>query len=118
MTCLSIMSVTGNCVRKQNAFEALLLLSHRLKLETLTDKDSTIQVLDSDDEGDSAEIQSTRAPVPTEKARVNEENEPHELHLTPSQSSGHELPGSQPQPIAAQVIMEEDNLNIEEYDSD
>nr|XP_020645936.1 cell cycle checkpoint protein RAD17 isoform X1 [Pogona vitticeps]XP_020645937.1 cell cycle checkpoint protein RAD17 isoform X1 [Pogona vitticeps]XP_020645938.1 cell cycle checkpoint protein RAD17 isoform X1 [Pogona vitticeps]XP_020645939.1 cell cycle checkpoint protein RAD17 isoform X1 [Pogona vitticeps]XP_020645940.1 cell cycle checkpoint protein RAD17 isoform X1 [Pogona vitticeps] len=89
----------------------------RLKLETLTD-DATIQVLDSDDEGAFAEIQSTKVLLQTEKTKINEENEPDELRLTSSQSSGHELPGSQPQPIAAQVIMAEDDFNIEEYDSD
>ncbi|NXH55008.1 RAD17 protein, partial [Rhabdornis inornatus] len=35
-----------------------------------------------------------------------------------SQSSGSDLPGSQPQPIAAQAMLEEEELRIEEYDSD
>ncbi|XP_056369257.1 cell cycle checkpoint protein RAD17 isoform X1 [Oenanthe melanoleuca] len=35
-----------------------------------------------------------------------------------SQSSGSDLPGSQPQPIAAQAVLEEEELRIEEYDSD
>ncbi|XP_063278503.1 cell cycle checkpoint protein RAD17 isoform X2 [Prinia subflava] len=38
--------------------------------------------------------------------------------LPSSQSSGNDLPGSQPQPIAAQAILEEEELRIEEYDSD
>lgn len=38
--------------------------------------------------------------------------------LPSSQSSGSDLPGSQPQPIAAQAILEEEELRIEEYDSD
>ncbi|XP_062369080.1 cell cycle checkpoint protein RAD17 [Cinclus cinclus] len=38
--------------------------------------------------------------------------------LPSSQSSGSDLPGSQPQPIAAQAMLEEDELRIEEYDSD
>ncbi|XP_014745449.1 PREDICTED: cell cycle checkpoint protein RAD17 [Sturnus vulgaris] len=38
--------------------------------------------------------------------------------LPSSQSSGSELPGSQPQPMAAQALLEEEELRIEEYDSD
>ncbi|NXQ41423.1 RAD17 protein, partial [Catharus fuscescens] len=38
--------------------------------------------------------------------------------LPSSQSSGSDLPGSQPQPIAAQALLEEEELRIEEYDSD
>ncbi|XP_023800611.1 cell cycle checkpoint protein RAD17 isoform X1 [Cyanistes caeruleus] len=38
--------------------------------------------------------------------------------LPSSQSSSSDLPGSQPQPIAAQAILEEEELRIEEYDSD
>lgn len=38
--------------------------------------------------------------------------------LPSSQSSGSDLPGSQPQPIAAQAMLEEEELRIEEYDSD
>ncbi|OWK59656.1 Cell cycle checkpoint protein RAD17 [Lonchura striata] len=46
-----------------------------------------------------------------------------ELHADPeglpcSQSSGSDLPGSQPQPVAAQALLEEEELRIEEYDSD
>ncbi|KAJ7335824.1 hypothetical protein JRQ81_013765 [Phrynocephalus forsythii] len=94
----------------------LPLMKHfgRLRLEALTDKYSTTQILDSDDEGAFAEIPSTKVLLQTEETRLNEDNEPHDLR----QSSGCELPGSQPQPVAAQVIMEEDDLNIEEYDSD
>ncbi|XP_077792397.1 cell cycle checkpoint protein RAD17 isoform X4 [Podarcis muralis] len=90
----------------------------RLKLETLTDKDSAIQVLDSDDEGDFAEMQSTNVLTQMEKNKTSEKNEPYESPLPSSQSSGNELPASQPQPIVAQLIMEEDELIIEEYDSD
>nr|XP_028604147.1 cell cycle checkpoint protein RAD17 isoform X4 [Podarcis muralis] len=90
----------------------------RLKLETLTDKDSAIQVLDSDDEGDFAEMHSTNVVTQMEKNKTSEKNEPYESPLPSSQSSGNELPASQPQPIVAQLIMEEDELIIEEYDSD
>ncbi|XP_066469639.1 cell cycle checkpoint protein RAD17 isoform X1 [Tiliqua scincoides] len=89
----------------------------RMKLETLTDKDSAIQVLDSDDD-DFAEMQPTNVFIQMEKNKTNEDNEPDEGPLPSSQSSGNELLGSQPQPIIARAIMEEDELNIEEYDSD
>lgn len=55
--------------------------------------------------------------VQTEKNRTNE-NESDGFPLSSSQCSGSELPCSQPQPVAAQAIMEEDELKIEEYDSD
>ncbi|KAJ6669806.1 hypothetical protein lerEdw1_000355 [Lerista edwardsae] len=90
----------------------------RLKLETLTDKDSAVQVLDSDDDRDFAEMQPTNEFIQAKKKKTSEDNEPDESPLPSSQSSGNELLGSQPQPIAAQAIMEEDELNIEEYDSD
>ncbi|XP_044301940.1 LOW QUALITY PROTEIN: cell cycle checkpoint protein RAD17 [Varanus komodoensis] len=90
----------------------------RLKLETLTDKDCSINVLDSDDEGDFVEMQPPSKLIEIQKNKTSEENEPGDLFHQFSQSSGHELPGSQPQPITAQAIMEEDDLNIEECDSD
>lgn len=55
--------------------------------------------------------------VQMEKTRRNE-NESDGFPLSSSQCSGSELPCSQPQPVAAQAIMEEDELKIEEYDSD
>ncbi|XP_042306110.1 LOW QUALITY PROTEIN: cell cycle checkpoint protein RAD17 [Sceloporus undulatus] len=90
----------------------------RLQLETLTDKDSTIHILDSDDEGEFAGVKSTSMLIQMEKTKISEVNEPGELPLPSSQSSGLELPSSQPQPVATQAVMEEDELNIEEYDSD
>ncbi|XP_062828370.1 LOW QUALITY PROTEIN: cell cycle checkpoint protein RAD17 [Anolis carolinensis] len=87
----------------------------RLRLETLTDKDSTIQLLDNDDEGEFAEIQPRNLLIQMEKTKISEGNEVVE---SPLLASGPELPSSQPQPIAAQATMEEDDLNIEEYDSD
>ncbi|XP_064259272.1 cell cycle checkpoint protein RAD17 isoform X1 [Passer domesticus] len=64
----------------------------RLQLEALGDKDPGVPELshgDGDPEG-----------------------------LPSSQSSGSDLPGSQPQPMAAQALLEEEELRIEEYDSD
>ncbi|NXE95556.1 RAD17 protein, partial [Menura novaehollandiae] len=63
----------------------------RLQLEALGDKDPA-------GDGDSADGDSEGFPS--------------------SQCSGSDLPGSQPQPMAAQAILEEDELKIEEYDSD
>nr|XP_060617689.1 cell cycle checkpoint protein RAD17 [Anolis sagrei ordinatus] len=87
----------------------------RLQLETLTDKDSAIQVLDNDDECEFAETQPRNLLIQMDKTKISEGNEVGESTLP---SSGPELPGSQPQPIAAQAALEEDDLNIEEYDSD
>lgn len=71
----------------------------RLKLEALGDKDPGVPELFCRD-GDGAD------------------GDPEGLPLPSSQSSGSDLPGSQPQPIAAQAILEEEELKIEEYDSD
>ncbi|XP_070791901.1 cell cycle checkpoint protein RAD17 [Pituophis catenifer annectens] len=89
----------------------------RLKLETLTDKDSAIQILDNDDE-EFSEKQSTILHIQGEKIKNSEENELDEFLPASSQSNENELPASQPQPVAAQAIMEADDLNIEEYDSE
>lgn len=107
--------------------ESIILLccfSLRLKLDSFTDKDSAIQNLecgdDDDDEGDFVGRQPTNVLVEMEK---NKTSKVYEDPLSSSQSSGNELSGSQPQPFAAQAIMEEDDddddeLNIEEYNSD
>ncbi|NXD94033.1 RAD17 protein, partial [Chaetorhynchus papuensis] len=71
----------------------------RLKLEALGDKDPGVPELFCR-EGDGAD------------------GDPEGLPLPSSQSSGSDLPSSQPQPIAAQAILEEEELKIEEYDSD
>ncbi|NXO13805.1 RAD17 protein, partial [Oriolus oriolus] len=71
----------------------------RLQLEALGDKDPGVPELFRHD-GDGAD------------------GGPEGLLLPSSQSSGSDLPGSQPQPIAAQAILEEEELKIEEYDSD
>ncbi|KAM6187433.1 cell cycle checkpoint protein RAD17 isoform 2-T2 [Sarcoramphus papa] len=89
----------------------------RLKLETLTDKDPGIPDLLVSSEGDCADVQAMEAAAQMEKNRTNE-NESDGFPLSSSQCSGSELPCSQPQPVAAQAIMEEDELKIEEYDSD
>ncbi|NXB37690.1 RAD17 protein, partial [Eulacestoma nigropectus] len=71
----------------------------RLQLEALGDKDPGVPELFRHS-GDDAD------------------GDPEGLPLPSSQSSGSDLPGSQPQPIAAQAILEDEELKIEEYDSD
>lgn len=71
----------------------------RLQLEALGDKDPGLPELFRRD-GDGADGEAEGPPLPS------------------SQSSGSDLPGSQPQPVAAQAILEEEELQIEEYDSD
>ncbi|NXI92654.1 RAD17 protein, partial [Psophia crepitans] len=87
----------------------------RLKLETLTDKDPGIPDVFVASEGD--HVDAHAMDVQTEKTGTDE-NELDGFPLSSSQCSGSELPCSQPQPVAAQAVMEEDELKIEEYDSD
>nr|XP_025965208.1 cell cycle checkpoint protein RAD17 isoform X1 [Dromaius novaehollandiae] len=89
----------------------------RLKLETLTDKDPGIPDLFVNYEGDLADVNAAETALQMEKTKPNE-NESDGFPLSSSQCSGSELPCSQPQPIAAQAIMEDDELKIEEYDTD
>ncbi|KAM6364292.1 cell cycle checkpoint protein RAD17 isoform 2-T2 [Pluvialis apricaria] len=89
----------------------------RLKLETLTDKDPGIPDLFASSEGDCADVRGTEMAAQMEKNGTNE-SESDGFPLSSSQGSGSELPCSQPQPVASQAIMEEDELKIEEYDSD
>ncbi|XP_040397826.1 cell cycle checkpoint protein RAD17 isoform X2 [Cygnus olor] len=89
----------------------------RLKLETLTDKDPGIPDLFVSFEGDPDGLHATEMDVQVEQNRTDE-NGSDGFPLSSSQCSGSELPCSQPQPVAAQAAMEEDELKIEEYDSD
>ncbi|XP_051499085.1 cell cycle checkpoint protein RAD17 isoform X2 [Apus apus] len=89
----------------------------RLKLETLTDKDPGIPDLFALSEGDHADVHAVEMAAQVEQTRTSE-NESDGFPLSSSQCSGSELPCSQPQPVASQAIMEEDELKIEEYDSD
>ncbi|XP_062469855.1 cell cycle checkpoint protein RAD17 isoform X1 [Pezoporus occidentalis] len=88
----------------------------RLKLETLTDKDPGIPDLFVSSEGDGADAHAVEAAAEVEKT-TTDEDESGGFPLSSSQCSGSELPCSQPQPVAAQAIMEEDELQIDEYDS-
>ncbi|NXI70731.1 RAD17 protein, partial [Anseranas semipalmata] len=89
----------------------------RLKLETLTDKDPGIPDLFVNYEREPDDVHDTEIAVQMEKNRTDE-NGSDGFPLPSSQCSGSELPCSQPQPVAAQAAMEEDELKIEEYDSD
>ncbi|OXB62464.1 hypothetical protein ASZ78_014458 [Callipepla squamata] len=89
----------------------------RLKLEALTDKDPGVPDLLAGYEENPAEMHAAEVAVQVEENRTSE-NDWDGLPPASSQHSGSELPCSQPQPVAAQVAMEEDELNIEEYDSD
>ncbi|KAJ7428584.1 RAD17 checkpoint clamp loader component [Pitangus sulphuratus] len=84
----------------------------RLKLEALSDKDPGTPELFRG-EGDGADAEPGNS-VTGER----DPSDPEGLLLPSSQCSGSELPGSQPQPVAAQAIMEEEELTIEEFDSD
>lgn len=76
-------------------------------MEALADRELAPMDLDSGDEA---------LPGGTLPAQLTD------VHGEPplSQSSGSELPASQPQPLASQLDMEDDgdNVIIEEYDSD
>ncbi|NXI38240.1 RAD17 protein, partial [Galbula dea] len=89
----------------------------RLKLEMLTDKDPGIPDLLVSSERDHDDVHALGTDPQVEK-NTTTENESDAFSLSSSQCSGSELPCSQPQPVAAQAIMEEDELKIEEYDSD
>uniref|UniRef100_K7G9G5 Cell cycle checkpoint protein RAD17 n=1 Tax=Pelodiscus sinensis TaxID=13735 RepID=K7G9G5_PELSI len=89
----------------------------RLKLETLTDKDPGMPGFENIDDGDFTAMRPLKVLFELEKNKINY-HEPDEFSLNCSQASGSELSGSQPQPVTAQAIMEEDELKIDDYDSD
>lgn len=88
----------------------------RLKMEALTDREHGMIDLDS---GDEAQLGGGQ---PTEEAlgepTPSTEPEPELLSLPLSQNSGSELPASQPRPFSAQGDMEEEDMIIEDYESD
>ncbi|NWT03432.1 RAD17 protein, partial [Mionectes macconnelli] len=84
----------------------------RLKLEALSDKDpGTPELFRGEGDGANAEPGNSAT-------GESDPSDPEGLLLPSSQCSGSDLPGSQPQPVAAQAIMEEEELMIEEFDSD
>ncbi|XP_056395221.1 cell cycle checkpoint protein RAD17 [Hyla sarda] len=88
------------------------LKSHfgRIRLEALTDKDTGVPDADSGDEEDTASGQ-------IKKGAKTQEGSSGSVLLS-SQGGETDLPTSQPQPVTAQAIMEDEELRIEEFDSD
>lgn len=86
--------------------------SFRLKLEALGDKDSGLLDMDSDhEETETGNTEpGTQVTVPGDSTAVPT--------LPSSQEPGGDLPASQPQPTTTEVLLEEEDLLIEEYDSD
>ncbi|XP_066459033.1 cell cycle checkpoint protein RAD17 [Eleutherodactylus coqui] len=87
----------------------------RMKLEALTDKDPGVPDADSGDEEDPAH--GTNAKESGCEIRSNPQQVSGGSRL-PSSQGETDLPTSQPQPVTAQAIMEDEELKIEEYDSD
>ncbi|XP_040277420.1 cell cycle checkpoint protein RAD17 isoform X1 [Bufo bufo] len=86
----------------------------RIRLEALTDKDPGVADVDSGDEEDPAHGQSTKE---SENRAKTQQGSGGSL-LPSSQGGDTDLPTSQPQPVTAQAIMEDEELRIEEFDSD
>ncbi|XP_060764020.1 cell cycle checkpoint protein RAD17 [Neoarius graeffei] len=84
----------------------------RLKLEALGDKDPGLLDLDSDHEetGTQSAEPGVQATVPGDTTAVPT--------FPNSQEPGGDLPASQPQPTTAEALLDEEDLLIEEYDSD
>ncbi|XP_037384999.2 cell cycle checkpoint protein RAD17 isoform X1 [Talpa occidentalis] len=85
----------------------------RLKMEALTDREHGI--IDSDS-GDEAQLNGGQ-PAKEALSECTQATES-ASSLPSSQNSGSELPASQPQPFAAQGDMEEEDMIIEDYESD
>ncbi|XP_008573870.1 PREDICTED: cell cycle checkpoint protein RAD17 [Galeopterus variegatus] len=86
----------------------------RLKMEALTDREHGMIDPDSGDEA------QHNGGLPAEEA-VDEPSqtiEPETWSLPLSQNSGNELPASQPQPFSSRGNMEEEDMIIEDYESD
>jgi cell cycle checkpoint protein len=77
-------------------------------MEALTDREHGVMDPDSGDEARPAE-ETHREAAPAE---------PEAWSLPLSQNSGSDLPASQPQPLSSKVDMEEEDMIIEDYDSD
>ncbi|XP_041042376.1 cell cycle checkpoint protein RAD17 [Carcharodon carcharias] len=85
--------------------------STRLTLETLTDKDPGVLELDNEEECSQSQLLTRDQATATSETQT--------LCSTSTASlSGGDLPSSQPQPTITQSSLEEEELVIEEYDSD
>ncbi|XP_037657039.1 cell cycle checkpoint protein RAD17 isoform X1 [Choloepus didactylus] len=85
----------------------------RLKMEALIDREHAMIDPDS---GDEAQLNGGQ-PADAAEA-LTQAVQPEALTLPLSQNSGSELPASQPQPFSAQGDMEEEDIIIEDYESD
>ncbi|XP_014635226.1 PREDICTED: cell cycle checkpoint protein RAD17 [Ceratotherium simum simum] len=86
----------------------------RFKMEALTDREPGMIDADS---GDEAQLMG-RQPAEEALGEPTQTTEPETWSLPLSQNGGSELPGSQPQPFSAQGDVEEDDVVIEDYESD
>ncbi|XP_041436426.1 cell cycle checkpoint protein RAD17-like [Xenopus laevis] len=102
-------SVT-NCIYSRCCRLPLKRQFARLKLETLTDKDPGLLNAESGEEDNLTEMQRERNDTANSMGNAKE--------LLSTQGAESVLPASQPQPVAAQAVMEDEELKIEEYDSD
>lgn len=82
----------------------------RLRLEALSDKDPG--VLDTDSENEDSSGAQSLNPGTTSGTAATESNLPN------SQDPAGELSASQPQPTSTEALLDEEDLLIEEYDSD
>uniref|UniRef100_A0A8C5L250 Cell cycle checkpoint protein RAD17 n=1 Tax=Jaculus jaculus TaxID=51337 RepID=A0A8C5L250_JACJA len=87
----------------------------RLKMEALADRDHGMLDPDSGDEG-----QFNRKGEPAEETQREPTQiaDPETWSLPLSQNSGSDLPASQPQPFSSKEDEEEEDMIIEDYDSD
>ncbi|KAM4808892.1 cell cycle checkpoint protein RAD17 [Rhinophrynus dorsalis] len=90
----------------------------RLKLEALNDKDPGVPDAESGEEGDVLDLSNGKQRNEEARHKSVELNEPDAPILPSSQGGESELPASQPLPVAAKAVMEDEELKIEEYDSD
>lgn len=86
----------------------------RLKFEALADKEPGLLDLESDEEGATLPAAATDLGL-TEPLTAATESPG---KLPGSQGASTELPSSQPQPTAAQALLDQEEFVIEEYDSD
>ncbi|XP_025748682.1 cell cycle checkpoint protein RAD17 isoform X2 [Callorhinus ursinus] len=86
----------------------------RLRMEALTDREPGLIDADSGDEA----LLNGGQPAEEALGEPTQTAEPETFCLPLSQNSGSELPASQPQPSSVQGDMEEEELIIEDYESD
>ncbi|KAM5264382.1 LOW QUALITY PROTEIN: cell cycle checkpoint protein RAD17 [Ctenodactylus gundi] len=86
----------------------------RLKMEALADREPAVRDPDSGEES----IPEGYQPAEDALAEASQPAEPQAWSLPLSQNSGSELPASQPQLFSSRVELEDEDMGIEEYDSD